>query len=121
MSTLKATAPDPSAVDAMSPAAVFGAMCDRVIAKRQELREAELRRMLGCWVSELRPSFVIRDDGRLAGLSIEGARNPDGTVPLYVLSQYVDPADPYGSREAEHGAERPWYASGDKIELDLRP
>ncbi|TXN47339.1 hypothetical protein [Methylobacterium sp. WL7] len=121
MSTLKESASDPAAVDAMSPGAVFAAMVDRALARQQELRSAELRRMLGCWVSELEPSFVIRHDGHLAGLTIDGARNPDGTTPLYVLSQYVDPADPYGSREAGHGSEATWYVPGDKVELDIRP
>lgn len=129
VSTLKASVPDPGVVEDMTPAAVFQAMADRAVSRAQELREAEIRRMLGCWVSELQPLFVIRHDGRLAGLSFDGAINADGTQRLFVLSQYVDPADPYGSREGSGAASRwygfgpdlAWYRPGDTIELDLTP
>lgn len=129
VSTLKASAPDPSAIDELTPAAVFQAMAEQAASTRQELREAEIRRMLGCWVSELQPVFVMRHDGRLAGLSFDGAINADGTQRLFVLSQYVDPSDPYGSRgaiDAEprwygFGPDLAWYRPGDTIELDITP
>lgn len=96
VSFLKASAPDPAAVDGMSPAAVFKAMADRVLVLRRELEDAELRRMLGGWVSEMEPWLVRRHDWRIAGLTIRGACNPDGTAPPLRAVQVRRPGGPMG-------------------------
>ncbi|MGW9821896.1 hypothetical protein ACUXK4_004485 [Methylorubrum extorquens] len=108
------------------PASFFKRMVDEHLERCNRLRDAELRRMLAAWVSELEPCLAFRHDHRIAGLTVADHCNPDGTTPLYVLSSYVDPQDPWGQREAEMGP--PIYLSprdlsepAEEIILDLRP
>lgn len=53
------------------------------------LRDAEIRRLLGKWVSECEPQLVYGPNG-IAGLAAEGERFYDGPVPIVVPAETVE-------------------------------
>lgn len=94
-----------------APSDVVAGVTQALDAQRR-LREEEIRRMLGAWVSEVEPQIVLRaHDGRLLGLAAGGERRSEGPVPIHVYSSYVDPTDPHDQRSCD----------GTSIEIDIRP
>jgi hypothetical protein len=104
---------------------MFMAWVDEALTAKRRLREEEIRRMLGCWVSEVEPEVVLRaHDSRLLGLTAAGERFSDGPVPIHVFSSYVDPADPHDQRASMPDGRRMFCRDApldSTIEIDIRP
>ncbi|ACS43936.1 Hypothetical protein MexAM1_META2p1169 (plasmid) [Methylorubrum extorquens AM1] len=60
-----------------------------VMGQAERLREAEIRRLLGLWVSECEPQLFHGPNG-IAGLALAGDRTYDGPVPIIVPAETVE-------------------------------
>lgn len=105
---------------------ILHAWVEQAMETRARLRDEEIRRMLGAWVSELEPHLILRaHDSRLLGFTAEGEQFCEGPCRIHVYSSYIDPSDPHDERQPADvgaplylGAPQSW---GEPVTIDLRP
>ncbi|PIU06635.1 MAG: hypothetical protein COT28_16910 [Methylobacterium sp. CG08_land_8_20_14_0_20_71_15] len=64
-------------------------MLDEVGDRSRQLRDAEIRRLLGLWVSECEPQLVHGPNG-IAGLALAGDRTYEGPMPIIVPAETIE-------------------------------